>query len=166
MNMKKKILYIDMDGVLVDFASGIESLSKKEKKKYKGRYDECEGIFALMKPNKNAIEAFKFLSTKFDIYILSTAPWNNPSSWIDKVLWVQKYFGICEESPAYKRLILSHNKNLNIGDYLVDDRTKNGVEDFKGKHIHFKTKKFPNWKTVVRYLAKKEGFCVSDCGFL
>ena len=58
---------------------------------------------------------------------------------------------------AYKRLILSHHKNLNSGDFLIDDRTKNGAGEFGGEHIHFGTGKFPDWKIVVQYLQQKKG---------
>ena len=83
-----------------------------------------------------------------DVYILSTAPWENPSAWMHKRLWVDKYLG----DGAWKRLILSHNKHLNMGDYLVDDRTKNGAGDFTGELIQFGTDKFPDWDSVVQYL--------------
>ena len=53
MKKNKKILYIDMDGVLVDFKSGIDALSKDNLKKYKDRYDEAPNIFSLMKPIKD-----------------------------------------------------------------------------------------------------------------
>ena len=59
MNDKQKILYVDMDGVLVDFNSGIELLSPSDKIKFKGNYDKCPGIFSLMLPMEGAIEAFK-----------------------------------------------------------------------------------------------------------
>jgi len=36
----KKILYIDMDNVLVDFESGIKRLTEAEKRNFKGRFDE------------------------------------------------------------------------------------------------------------------------------
>jgi len=49
-------------------------------------------------------------------------------------------------------LILSHNKHLNIGDYLIDDRLANGVEKFTGEHIHFGTERFPDWQSVCDYL--------------
>ena len=52
----------------------------------------------------------------------------------------------------YKQVILSHHKNLNQGDYLIDDRTANGAGKFKGKHIHFGTEKFPDWESVLKYL--------------
>lgn len=56
---------------------------------------------------------------------------------------------------AYKRLILRHHKNLSNGDFLIDDRLKNGVDRFKGEHIHFATPEFPDWETVVSYLRTK-----------
>lgn len=43
--MNKKILYIDMDGVIVDFQSGIDSLSEKDKREYVGEYHNAPGIF-------------------------------------------------------------------------------------------------------------------------
>ena len=152
-----KTLYIDMDNVLVDFPSAFPFIDKKTLDKYKDDKDEIPNIFSLMKPMSGAIESITFLSKYFDIYILSTAPWLNPSAWSDKLLWIQKYFGKDENSILYKRLILSHHKNLNNGDYLIDDRTKNGVINFKGEHIHFgKDGNFKDWNEVVDYLTKKE----------
>ena len=147
-SMNKKILYVDMDNVLVDFPSGIEQISKEKQLEYEGRLDEIPGIFALMKPLRGALEAFRKLSQKYDTYILSTAPWRNSSGWSDKNEWVKKYLG----DVAHKRLILSHHKNLNIGDFLIDDRTANGASSFQGKHIHFGSKDFPNWESVCKFL--------------
>jgi len=144
----KKILYVDMDNVLVDFASGIEKVSVKIQLEYQGRLDEIPGIFSLMKPLRGAICAYERLSNKYDTYILSTAPWENASAWSDKNLWVKKYLG----EIAYKRLILTHHKNLNFGDLLIDDRTANGASLFKGEHIIFGSKNFPNWQSVCNYL--------------
>ena len=42
--ISRPILYIDMDNVLVDFQSGINRLSKYEKREYEGRYDEVPNI--------------------------------------------------------------------------------------------------------------------------
>ena len=144
----KKILYIDMDNVLVDFPSGISKLSQEVINEYESNLDEVPNIFSLMEPLEGAIDSFKILSQRYDTYILSTAPWKNSSAWTDKVKWVQKYLG----ESAYKRLILTHHKNLNHGDYLIDDRTKNGAGEFKGELIQFGTDKFPDWKSVCSYL--------------
>jgi 5'(3')-deoxyribonucleotidase len=106
------------------------------------------GIFGIMEPMSGAIAAYEILAEKFDTYILYTSPWENDTAASDKVRWVKKYLG----EVAYKRLILSHHKHLNKGDYIIDDRTKNGVEHFEGEHIHFGTEQFPDWDSVCEYL--------------
>ena len=140
-----------MDNVLVNFQSGIDQLDKQTQIDFKGRLDEVPGIFSLMEPLENAIESYEILSKNFDTYILSTSPWENHTAPTDKLLWVKKYLG----TVAYKRLILSHHKHLNIGDYLIDDRTKNGADHFVGELIHFGTEKFPDWINVRNYLLEK-----------
>jgi 5'(3')-deoxyribonucleotidase len=146
--MTKKILYFDMDNVLVNFQSGLDQLTEETLQKYEGQLDNVPGLFASMHPLDGAIEAYMTLSNRYDSYILSTAPWGNISAWSDKAAWVQTHLG----EAAKKRLILSHNKHLNMGDYLIDDRTANGAGKFTGEHIHFGTEKFPNWNSVLQYL--------------
>ena len=140
-----------MDNVLVDFPSAFSRVSPDLLSKHEEDKDEIPGIFSLMDPIPGAIDSFNELSKLFDTYILSTSPWENDSAWTDKLKWVKKHLG----ESAYKRLILSHHKNLNTGDFLIDDRTKNGADKFQGEHIHFGTEKFPDWKSVVEYLNQK-----------
>jgi 5'-nucleotidase len=103
-----------------------------------------------MEPQPGADESFNELSRLFDTYILSTAPWKNDTAWTDKLNWVKKYLG----KPAYKRLILSHNKHLNAGDFLVDDRLANGATKFTGELIEF-DRDNPDWPKTVKYLKSK-----------
>ena len=147
--MDKKILYVDMDNVIVDFPSAFAKVSEEDKINFENDMDEIPGIFSKMDPMPGAIDAYKKLSAKYDTYILSTAPWENSSAWSDKIEWVKKYLG----EVAYKRLILSHNKNLNKGDYLIDDRPNNGAKDFKGEWLHFgEGNRFPDWNAILKYL--------------
>lgn len=148
----KPILYIDMDNVLVNFESGIARLDDATKVEYQGRLDEVPGIFSLMEPMDGAVEAVVRLQEVYDVYVLSTAPWLNPSAWSDKLLWIQHYFGLDKDTPLYKRLILSHHKHLNQGAIIIDDRTKNGIESFSGQHLHFGTEACPNWNSVLHLL--------------
>ena len=97
-----KILYVDMDNVLVDFPTAFPQIPPETLLAYEGRLDEVPGIFSLMNPVAGAVESFHELSGLFDKYVLSTSPWENPSAWSDKLLWIKRYLG----RSAYKRLIL------------------------------------------------------------
>jgi 5'(3')-deoxyribonucleotidase len=145
----KKILYFDMDNVLVDFKSGIDQLDVKIKSTYDGRLDEVPSIFKLMKPMDGAIDAVHKLSKVYDVYILSTSPWLNPTALQDKLDWIKKYFGDDRDSVFYKKVVFSHKKNLLKGDYLIDDRTKNGAAQFEGKLFQFGSADYPNWKSIL-----------------
>lgn len=146
--MSKKRLYFDMDGVLVDFDSGVAKLSEETKEKYKGRIDEVPGIFSLMEPIPGAIEAVHLLAKRYDVFILSTSPWNNPTAASDKIEWVKKYM----DDVFHKRIIITHHKDLCQGDYLIDDRGKNGAGEFSGEWIHLGSKRFPDMDAVLEYL--------------
>ena len=116
-----KILYIDMDNVLVDFPSAFPHVDPPLLDRHADNKDDIPGIFSLMTPMPGAV---------------------------DKLLWVKRHLG----SQAYKRLILSHHKHLNAGDYLIDDRTKNGADRFGGELILFGSGRFPDWQAVTAYL--------------
>ena len=151
-----KIVYVDMDNVLVDFQSGLDRVPEAVKAEYaddrtgKPHYDDIPGIFSLMDPIPGAIEAVRELNKFFDLYILSTAPWNNSTALQDKLNWIKQYF----PQTFHKRVIFTHHKNLCLqpGAYLIDDRTAHGASEFGDHHIQFGTKRFPDWQSVVEYL--------------
>ena len=53
-----KILYIDIDNVVVDFPSGIDRLTEAERMAFDGRLDEVPHIFSKMDPIKGAVDTF------------------------------------------------------------------------------------------------------------
>ncbi len=155
----KKLILVDMDGVLVKEPTKEHEETMRRKMARKGRKDDdlspdehqvhwsdIPEIFLDLEPMEGAIDAFNKLSQDYELYVVSTAPWNNSSAWSDKKRWVQKYL-----PHAQKRLILTHRKDMIVGDYLIDDRFKNGVNKFPGKHIHFGQEPFENWNKVLNY---------------
>ena len=143
-----KILFVDMDGVIVDFIQSAKNSPYYEK--YIDELDKIPDVFLNAPPMKYAIDSISKIidSGKYDIYIASTAPWDNIASLSHKRIWIEKYFG----DKLRKRLILTHRKDLLIGDYLIDDRTANGAGDFQGELIQFGSDKFPDWDTGLKYL--------------
>jgi 5'-nucleotidase len=137
---EKEIVYVDLDGVLANYDKAKIGTTEDDRRQ--------PGFFEGLEPITGGIDAFKALSEKYDVYFLSTAPWSNIHSLSEKRIWVEKHLG----EYAFKRLILSHNKGLLKGDYLIDDRIANGVDKFEGEHIHFGTEKFPDWKSILKYL--------------
>ncbi len=156
--MNKKTLYVDMDGVIADFDHGVKKYNPNAfASDYNTNFNAvntvCEAnphIFSELIPIEGSIEHVKKLFPLYDVYFLSTPMWNVPQSFMCKRLWIDKYFG----AHAEKRLILTHRKDLNVGDFLVDDRLWNGAGEFKGTHLHFGTDKYPDWATTYNFLAE------------
>ena len=155
--MDKKIVYVDMDGVLVDLVGCVYSTYAhalgSDDFNIGAIVDEHVDCFYHAEPIEGAIDAFKDLANdpRFDVYILSTAPWENIQAWTAKRVWVEKHIG----KEANRRLILTHNKNLLQGDYLIDDRPNNGAAEFKGELIKFGTEEFNTWNKITTHLKSK-----------
>ena len=83
------LIYVDMDNVIVDFKSALRKRGIDQGMK---NADNLDGIFSEMDPMPGAIDGYnKLVEMGHDVYILSTAPWANPSAWSDKLLWVKEY---------------------------------------------------------------------------
>tara|TARA_R110000796_G_scaffold82592_1_gene181031 strand:- start:67063 stop:67551 length:489 start_codon:yes stop_codon:yes gene_type:complete len=141
----ENIIFIDMDGVVANFdmAASLHPNSKN-----KGFRPDLELDFSEFKPIRNAVESVnKLAELGFNIYFASTAPWDNIAAASQKRAWIGKHF------PEFKkRLILTHRKDLLIGDILIDDNTWNGASEFQGEHIHFGKSPFNNWDSIIKYI--------------
>ena len=145
-----KLLYIDLDGVVADFVSAMNTHPKKDTPPYHEHPDTIPHIFRDLTPIKGAINAVNKLldAAMYEVYFFSTAPWGNPSAWTDKRLWLEAQFG----ERINRKLILTHRKDLVKGDILIDDRPNNGAKDFDGELITFGSDQYPNWDAVLDYL--------------
>lgn len=156
--MNKPKLYLDMDNVLVDTLPVLNAYAQEHPDA--GKPDRIPGIFADLPIKDGVTTAIKCLEPYFDLYILSTAPWHNPSAWQDKMIWLEKHFGEGELNPFYKKVIMTHDKGLvhKSGGILVDDRPYHGAsawsDDESGSvWIQYGYKKELTWETdLVPYL--------------
>ena len=137
-----------MDGVLADFAKAAKHLQETRiPDKLKGESflnrPDLHLDFSTFDPMPGAKDAVaKIIAMGHDVYIASTPPWDNPDAWGQKRNWIQEHF------PALKRKVfLTHNKNLLMGDILIDDTTYRGQKDFNGTFMHFG--KQYDWNLVV-----------------
>jgi 5'-nucleotidase len=158
--MKKQIVYIDMDGVIVDFKREIDLHFQKDSNLesiYRENPDEIPGIFKNPQPIEGAIESILKLSQqgKYDLLIATSATWGNVESAMHKREWIERYFG----DLFKKKMIITHRKDLLLGDYLIDDREANGAKDFKGELISFgwayekdEWNEYPTWEDVLKKL--------------
>lgn len=145
-----------MDGVLVDFGHQVKNIMNDPKisKELKDRPDLIKNIFLDPPPIDGAIDAINKLkeSKKYELFIATTAPWNNPPSFMHKRLWVENYFG----DIFKKRIFITSRKDLLVGDFLIDDRLANGAGEFKGELLRFgwdyerkKWNKYKNWNMIL-----------------
>lgn len=148
MNMKKKRLYIDMDGVLCNFKGAFEKdLLETPSQKYpQSRW----GFFLKLEPMEGAIEAFNLLKEHYDVWILTRPSFRNVNSLTEKAQWVWDYLGY----DVVQKTIMAGDKSLLKGDLLIDDDNKAGQPEFEGEWLHFGKEKFPDWKAVTDYLVK------------
>ena len=142
----KKIVYVDLDGVLADF---ITAFVRERELNPEQPYPQSQyGFFMNLEPIKDSIESFKMLEEHFDMWILTRPSVQNPLCYTEKAIWVREKLGL----DIQRKTIMCCDKSLLKGDFLIDDTTDYGQTDFEGRFIHFVTDKFPDWKTVVNYL--------------
>lgn len=143
-------VYVDMDNVLCDF---VKLYLEWKKDHPEITFPQSQfGFFSNMEPVEGAIESYKKLQEHFDVYILTRPSIYNLMCYTEKADWVKRHLGF----NVLENLIICCDKSLlkGLNGYLIDDDTKAGQLDFEGEHIHFKTDKFPDWPSVIKYLIK------------
>lgn len=148
--MRKKILYVDLDGVLANIE---KSFNEYKEKVPEQPYPQSQyGFFMELEPITNAIKKVKELGKKYDVWFLTAPSFKNLMCYTEKAYWIKKHFG----DEWVEKLIICSDKSLLCGDYLVDDHDYGrGQNNFTGQLIHFGSKNFKNWNDVYRYLLEE-----------
>lgn len=145
-NFKKTYVFIDMDGVIVDFDGYMkETGTPLDDVKY------VAGHYARMKPIAGAIEAVKaIINAGYEVMIATKPPTGNPSSYMEKAEWIFRHLPELSD-----RIIITHNKGV-LGDerdFLIDDRPhKAHIDEFDGTLIVFKTEDPEMWEKALKQL--------------
>jgi len=139
--MVKKIVYVDMDGVLCQFKKKFyeEIIINPSIKFPQATY----GFFANLEPHELMVALYKSLAEQktLDVHILTAPSYLNPLCYTEKRVWVEKHLGL----EAAERMIISGYKHLLKGDYLIDDNSSGkGQDKFEGQLLlveesHMKT---------------------------
>lgn len=143
-------IYIDLDNTLCDFAAHYHAV-RTEFPELKFP-QSLPGFFTALKPMPGAVAAFQQLRAlpATTVFILTAPSVRNVHCYTEKRVWVEQHLGL---DAAY-RLIISPNKGLLLGDYLIDDLAEGkGQEYFSGELIHFGTVRYPDWATVLSHSA-------------
>ena len=133
-----------MDGVISNFAKAAKEGGWEHRPDKYVDYGSLEVM-------PGAADALRKLNHDFDIFIASTPPWDRPDMWSAKREWIAEHF------PWLKRkLILTHRKDLLIGDILIDDSRWRGQPDFQGDWLWFGTaQRVLDWPSTLELIYKR-----------
>ena len=147
--MKKKIIYIDMDGVLANFKSGVGRVDHERDPPEMFK----EGFFRNLPVMPGAKEAVAALMRMkhFDVYIATKPTTKTLFCPTEKFQWLQEHF------PALvKKVFLVCDKGHLNGDYLIDDDFDQWGDRFKGEFLHFEESNPEEcWKELVQFFKEE-----------
>ena len=133
-----------MDGVIANFKKAADEGGWKHRPDKNVDYRTLEVM-------PGAEEALMKLNKDFDIFIASTPPWARPDMWGAKREWLEEHF-----PWLTRKLILTHRKDLLIGDILIDDSRWRGQPDFQGDWLWFGTsQRCLDWPSTIELIYKR-----------
>ena len=134
LDVKEKIILIDMDNTIVDWDKQFFKVFKYDNDKRKIDWDitKCypdkvediqtvtsnAGFYSEMEPIAKSIESVRTLGEKHNVFFLTSPNYKNTFSYYEKAEWIKKYFG----ETWVKKLIICSDKTMVSGHFLIDDK--------------------------------------------
>ncbi|NER10023.1 5'(3')-deoxyribonucleotidase [Muriicola jejuensis] len=147
---RKKIIYVNIDGILAELESKMFQQIKSIVHNH--NYEFRSAMYEMVPPAEGGVQAVESLLNieEFNVYFISTPIWGDTDAWSEKKEWLCQLFKL---KKVRGRLILSHQKHLLRGDYLIDQSWQYGSKNFQGEWIQIGVDpQFPRWKEVMKYL--------------
>jgi len=133
-----------MDDTLCDYTGAMA----RELKKHPQSFPQSQyGFFENLAPIEGGLKVVYELlyHDDWEPYILTAPSIHNPLCYTEKRNWIEKYLG----TTFLDRLIISPDKSLLKGDFLIDDHISGkGQEGFEGLVIHFGSHDCRDWSAV------------------
>lgn len=138
----KKVIYVEMDGVLCDYKSRCKKLNIK--------FSEAKrtpGFFKKLKPVKGAIECYRKLCEKCEVYVLLLTSRDNAAIRAEKMEWLGKYL------PEARVLIMRKDDPLiDKVDFLINDYGKRFEHRVHGHKVKFGSSGIADWDSVFTFI--------------
>jgi 5'(3')-deoxyribonucleotidase len=102
----KKRVYVDMDGVLCNFYKAAkQALTENPNQKYP---QSQWGFFLKLEEIPGAIEGFRKLEEKYDLWILTRPSFRNVNCYTEKAQWIWDHLGF----DIVEKTIMAPNKSF------------------------------------------------------
>lgn len=148
--MTKKRVFVDMDGTLCDFMGAFKFYKEMDSTR---KYPQSRvGFFENLKPLPGSIEGFNLLKEHYDMWILTRPSFKNIHCFSEKAQWILDNLGF----DVLENMVISGDKSIIKGDFLIDDHDGHGQDRFDGEWIEFGKEPFDTWEKVTEYLINKK----------
>lgn len=148
---KLKIL-VDMDDTIANYS---EAFSRARRAVPGIQFPQSQiDFFRNLAPIDGAVRVIEALfEDGHDVWFLTAPSVENPLSYMEKRIWIEKHFG---KHRAHK-LIIAYDKSMIEGDVLIDDGTVHGQPAFSGIWLFFGSTKCSSWDDVLREVRSISG---------
>lgn len=98
----------------------------------------------------NSQKTFRQLLEAYNVYFVAPADFNNRPAMADTITWLEKQF----DAPTYNHVVFANDKQLLMGDYLVDTTP---CDNFLGTVVELGSDSFKTWEDIAEYFSRLGG---------
>ena len=104
----------------------------------------------LGQPRSSSQKTFRQLLESYNVFFVAPADFNNRKAMAETLTWLEQQF----DAPTYNHIIFTNDKQLLLGDYLIDTAPD---EQFMGTAIPIGSDAFKTWDEIAEYFNRLGG---------